>query len=411
MSVKKIEATKIFFRNLNCKKKVVINLGGARSSKSYSIAQLFVIKFINERGKNFLVSRKTLPALRITAYKLIIDLLKLYGYYDFCHHNKTERTLTLSFPSEQGGESQKNWMLFTSIDDPEKIKSTEFNYIWMEEANEFTFDDYLTLYTRLSGKVKKGEVNQIFLSLNPTDQFDYINTKLIHRPDVELIHSTYLDNPTLDNEYIRSLKELKDIDENSYRIFALGEYGRLEHLVFPEPWPIVEHPENFDEIIYGIDFGYTHPTAVVEIGLKDSALYVKERLYETHMTNQQLILWLQNEIPEAHRRARAYPLYCDSAEPNRIQEIYAAGFNALPSDKHVWAGLDFLRSLRIFSHEANINLHKERQTYKWRQDKNGDPIEGEPVSYNDHLISALRYAAYTHLRNKLITPKKRFSLK
>jgi len=30
-------------------------------------------------------------------------------------------------------------MIFRGLDDPEKIKSTEFNYIWMEEANEFLF--------------------------------------------------------------------------------------------------------------------------------------------------------------------------------------------------------------------------------------------------------------------------------
>jgi len=124
----RIKTTEIYRKNRESKSRYVINVGGARSSKSYSIAQLFIEKLVNERGKKFLITRKTMPALRLTAYKLIIDLLKEYGLYGKCDHNKALNTIKIN----------GNFLLFISIDDPEKIKSSEWNYIWMEEANEFT---------------------------------------------------------------------------------------------------------------------------------------------------------------------------------------------------------------------------------------------------------------------------------
>ena len=75
----KVEFSNVFRRNYNSRKRVVLNESGARSSKSYSIAQLFIKKLFDEDTKNFLITRKTLPSLRITSYKLFIDLLTQYG--------------------------------------------------------------------------------------------------------------------------------------------------------------------------------------------------------------------------------------------------------------------------------------------------------------------------------------------
>ena len=115
----KVEFSNVFRRNYRSRKRVVLNEGGARSSKSYSIAQLFIKKLFDEDKKNFLITRKTLPSLRITSYKLFIDLLKQYGAYECFTHNKTFRELRY----------KDNYLLFTSIDDSTKIQSTEFNYI------------------------------------------------------------------------------------------------------------------------------------------------------------------------------------------------------------------------------------------------------------------------------------------
>jgi len=74
------------------------------------------IFFEEEHDKQFLVVCKTFPALRITAYKLIIDLIDQYGLPK--RHNKSEALLKFN----------GNEMRFRSLDDPEKIKSFNVNY-------------------------------------------------------------------------------------------------------------------------------------------------------------------------------------------------------------------------------------------------------------------------------------------
>src|SRR3989304_5593044 len=89
---KTILYTNIFERNKNSKAFVILNVGGARSSKSYSICQLFISKMVTETGKKFGICRKTFPALRMTAMLLFFDLVKEYGIYDESKHNKTFNT-------------------------------------------------------------------------------------------------------------------------------------------------------------------------------------------------------------------------------------------------------------------------------------------------------------------------------
>jgi len=166
--IKNIGFTEVFELNKNSKAKVVVNVGGAGSSKSHSIAQLIVYKLFNEQNKVFGVLRKTFPALRMTAMGLILDLMKEYGVYKEENHNKTANTY------RQGS----NIIWFLSLDEEEKIRSTNFSYIWVEEANEITWNEFITLKLRLRVPVKPGDINQMFLSLNPSDSFNFIAQKL-----------------------------------------------------------------------------------------------------------------------------------------------------------------------------------------------------------------------------------------
>jgi phage terminase large subunit len=366
-------------------------VGGARSSKSYSIAQLLIQKFFTIPGRKIAVCRKTFPALRLTAYKLIVDLLSDYGVYGRVVHDRANHTLT--------NPANGAFLAFLSVDDPEKIKSTEWNDIWLEEANEFTWEDWLIIQTRLSGKITDGWPNQIYLSLNPSDEQGWINQRLmltkIFAERLEVIESTYNDNPFLDDEYKQLLESLKDQDPNAYQIYAKGKWGILTNIIYPPYQSLVEFPAG-GETIYGLDFGFNNPSALIEITIKDrDNCYLRELLYETHLTNAQLIDRLKDVIPKERRRS---PLYADCAEPDRIEEIHKAGFNVHESDKEVVTGIDFCKRKAFFTLVSNINLNKERATYKWRQDKNGNVLD-EPVKYMDHLMDAKRYAIYTHQKS------------
>jgi len=67
-------------------------------------------------------------------------------------------------------------------------------------------------------------------------------------------------------------------------------------------------------------------------------------------------------------------IYCDSAEPNRIQEINNAGFNAIPADKSVKDGIDFIKSKKLFIDEKSTNLISEIRGYSYKT--KGDEVFG-----------------------------------
>jgi phage terminase large subunit len=378
--------TTVFRKNYEARTTIVLNEGGARSSKSYSVCQLLIYKMMTETNKNILITRKTMPSLRITAYKLFIDLLKQYGLYDERCHNKTIRSY----------EYNENFILFISIDEPTKIQSTEFNYIWMEEAEEFTFEDFIILKTRLSGKIKGDEMNQIFLTYNPKQEQSYINKKVRYFSDVTLIKSTYKDNPMISEEYVNIIESLKDQNERLYKVFALGEYANVEGKVYMNIKNTREYPLKFDEVIYGLDFGFNNPSCLLKIGIKDKVFYITELLYETKLTNSGLISHLNNLITGKGKRDF---IYADSSEPARIEEIYRAGFNIKPSDKSLNAGIDYLKSSEIYTNPSNINFNSELEIYCYKKDKNGNFLD-EPVKFIDHSMDAMRYAIYTHSRNR-----------
>jgi len=388
--MKSVPVTRIYERNLLSEKPIVVNVGGARSSKSYSILQLLVQKFVSEPHKSILIARKTLPSLRLTAYKVFIDLLKEYGYYGACVHNKTERTIR--YKIDPHDESCISTVHFLSIDDPEKIKSTEFNYAFLEEANEFTFDDFFITWTRMSGHTEDGEPNKLFLALNPNDEFSWINTRLSEWEDVEFIHSTYKDNPFLSDKYRKILTDLEGIDEALYQIYALGQWAELPDLIYRN---YIEAPCDgmFEDECFGLDFGFNHPTALVWIGLRDSTLYVKEMLCESHLTNGDLI----DEMNRLNIDTRT-PIYADSAEPARIEEIYRAGYNIHPAEKEVVDGIDSVKRWKLHIDPTSVNLLKERKTYKWMKDKNGNVLD-KPVKLFDDCMDAMRYGIHTHLRD------------
>ncbi len=123
-----------------------------------------------------------------------------------------------------------------------------------------------------------------------------------------------------------------------------------------------------------------------------------ELIYKSKLTTSDLV----NEIYKAGYKT-GKKVYCDSAEPGRIQELKNAKINAYPSEKSVKDGIDYLKSLKIYSKDTNNNINKEVLTYSYSQDKNGNILD-DPVKFNDHCLDAIRYALFTHRHTKS-TPK------
>lgn len=376
MNGREIGVTPTYDKTRECRAKTIVNVGGAGSSKSYSLEQLLIEKMCQEKHKTIGICRKTFPALRMTAYKLFIDLLKDYGIYDSDNHNKTNNTYT----------HNTNTVQFFSLDEAEKIKSANFSYIWMEEANEFTYEDYTILKLRLREPVGEGEINQMYLSLNPIDAHNWIATRLINEDDVEVIHSTYLDNPYLSQDYIKTITDLIHQDTNFYKIYALGEWGLLQRRIYTNYKVIPVLPDMSEaKWCYGLDFGLVNPTAIIKVYNLGDKFYLEERLYKSGLTNKDIIEFFSHE--------EKADIYADPSAKQMVEEIFRAGFTAWEAHKDVKDGIDLCQRQTLSIPESSVNLIKEIQSYQWREDKDGNVLT-EPIKFNDHLMDAMRYAIY-----------------
>lgn len=356
----------------------VVLEGGTRSSKTISLAQAQILMCGEPNGDFISIARKTLPALRISAmrdfFKILVNAGGEFGaypsLYDETAHSKGLNTYELN----------GNTVEFMSVDDPQKKRGSGRKRLWVNEANELSEDDARQLFLRTEG--------QIYIDYNPSESPEHwIHQNILSLPPdkVTIIHSTYLDNPFLPPEQVQEIERLKDQDPVAWSVFGLGKWAQLRGKIYTS-WSRGETmPEGG---VYGIDFGHTVPTAVVKVNLVDNTLYWREDVYETNMTNTDLIQRLKAQgVP---RRA---VLYCDAAEPDRIEELRRAGFDARAAKKDVMTGIDFCRRYPIVA--IGPNICKELGSYKMKQNAQGDTLD-EPLKYNDHAMDAARYATFSH---------------
>lgn len=372
----KIEYTPLLQKTKDCKAKTVVHVGGAGSSKSHSVAQLLILKLCNEEHKKIGICRKTFPSLRMTAMKLVIGLLQDYDRYIIDNHNKTANTYRYG----------TNEIQFFSLDEWYKVKSVDFNYVWMEEANDFTYEDYTAIKLTLRNPSRDGEANKLYLSLNPTDANGWIPTKLLLEDDVEVIRSTFQDNPFLSKAYIKTITDLIYQDENFYKIYALGEWGLLQRRIYTNFKVIPVLPDMKEaKWCYGLDFGLVNPSALIKIYQLENRFYLEERLYKAGMDNADIIEFLSHE--------EKGDIYGDPTEKQMVEEIFRAGYNIYEGHKGVTDGINLCKRQILNIPEASVNLIKEIQSYQWKENKKGEVIE-EPVKFNDHLMDAMRYGIY-----------------
>ena len=344
--------------------------GGAGSGKSEHAGRKIVVRAL--QGGRHLVVRKYASTLNNSVIHLIEKILKLENLpYKFTEHKRQIRV--------GAGE-----IIFTGLDDEEKIKSIDnISTVWCEEASEITPADFNQLDLRLRGET--GFYKQFILTFNPVARASWLKDKIkdLSQDDVFILKTTYKDNPFLDKEYIKTLQGIKD--RNYYNVYTLGEWSEKDNVMVYKDYRVFDF--DIDPDFYGLDFGFNNPTALVGIKKEGNKYFVKEMLYRSHLTNQELISLLK----QFNLGDRA--IYCDSAEPNRIEELRRAGLNARASVKDVAEGIAFLRQAELYVNGEN--LLKEINQYVYKTDRNGRILE-EVLKVNDHLLDAMRYAIYTN---------------
>lgn len=372
-------------------KRYMVLYGGAGSGKSVFVGQKIIMRMVSEASHKVLVVRKVETTIRDSARAELIGAIEEMGLRSLFKYS-TSPTGEMTIRCVNG-----NTIIFRGLDNKEKMKSIkDVTLIWMEEASDFTLDDFTQLDLRLRGKHLKN-YKQIILSFNPISSKHWLKKRFFDEKDDDAIvlHTTYLDNKYLDDKYISVLLSLKKTNPSYYKIYCLGKWGVLKGLIYTGYTIIDELPKDADIHRYGIDFGYNHPSACTEIkivhneGITPDDLYLDEIVYESLLTNTQLMRKIKTVAPHLLELKG----YLDSAEPARIADFDIAGFDVLGALKDVTAGIDKIQSMNIHVTKRSLNIINELDLYSWKLDRNNNPLD-EVRKEDDDAMDSVRYATF-----------------
>lgn len=346
-------------------KKLIVLYGGSSSSKTISILQYLLLYALKYPNKRITISSESLPILKKT---IIPDLKQnvMLGVWNDANFNSTD--MTYKFPNG-------SYFQFVPADDSARWHGLRSHVVYFDELFYIKEDIFKQASIRTS--------ELVFASFNPVSKFyitDYWEDK-----QAAILHSTYKDNPYLSDTIVSALTERISKDENFRRVYLEGKWGNLEGVIFTEgidwiKWD--EFPDKYERRVLGLDFGYNHPAAIVDVRLAEEELYVKEVLYKSKLTNQDIAPYID------------YIVVADSADPKGIEELKRLGKTVKAASKpadSVFNGIQLMKQFKIRIHKNSVNLINELRNYKWDEDKNGKTID-KPVKAFDDAIDATRYA-------------------
>lgn len=375
--------------------------GSAGSGKSVNIAQDFILKLgdPNYKGANMLCVRKVNETNRNSTYAELTGAInRIYG------ERAEEFWETKQSPLTLKSRVTGNEVIFRGVNDArdrEKLKSINFAngklvWIWIEEATELQESDVDILDDRLRGILENPNLYyQITFTFNPVSATHWIKRKYfdIVNPDVLTHHSTYLQNRFIDDAYHRRMMLRKEQDPEGYEIYGLGNWGETGGLILKN-FKVMEFDTSynmFDSQHHSQDFGFNHANAILTVGVRDGDFYICDEIYVHEKDTSEII-----ELADRRGLSKYLMMYCDSAEPDRIQMWNTAGYHATAVVKEpgsVQAQIDYLKQRTIYIHPNCVNTIKEIQQWSWKKDKKTGLYLDEPVEVFDDAMAALRYSA------------------
>jgi len=364
------------------------------SGKTYGILQYLFEQGAKHNNEFITVVAEDIPNLKGGAYRdaqIILQedsVLKAWWPMEKGHWNKSERIFTCLSGSQ---------MEFKSFQDEYDARSGKRDRLFINEANAVAYG----IYEQLNLRTKK----QTIIDFNPSARF-WAHDNLQGLDEVEWNVTTFHDNAFLDDRTRSKILSYEPTPENiergtaneyRWKVYGLGQVGRLEGLVFPDFKVTSDWPIEWKWRVFGLDFGFTNdPTAFVEIRYAHGNLYWKEWIYETGLTNASRNESRQPSIDGRLQRLN-FPfdpkIIADSAEPKSITELSQAGWHiegAVKGKDSVVNGIDAIKRYPLYIHASSKNLIEEFSSYTWEKDRDGNPTN-KPIDKYNHGIDAGRY--------------------
>lgn len=450
-----LKTTIVFQKNYNAlmarnndgsrKYKYIINMGSSRSSKTYSLIDIFDLYARQNKNERLTIWRDTKTDCKKT---VLSDMLK--------YHKKTNRYLvnytfnktdSIFHYSDDGGKSTTTVEIH-GTDDEETVHGLTQQIAWLNEPYKISKDTFDQIDMR-------AEV--IFIDYNPKK--DHWVDDLMKLENAIVIHSTYKDNPfcpeesrikiqsyqplsyaylvqnkledesiikKFENAYIlsdyldkkdyepkykreliRTYKNEKQLTANEYKhnVYALGLKAENPNKIYNNWIPFYDSDferlkkERHLQSYYGLDFGYAHKSACVEIMYDgDRTFYVRQKLYKALKDTDQSLgdLLTAAGVPTGEVTYIA----CDS------QDNLNGVSSSLVYDLRTYHGLNcykvnkpkyidrfhFINNCFIYYTVESKDLEKEYESYEY-EFINGMTTE-KPIKVDDDLINAMEYGIF-----------------
>ena len=377
-----------------------VYMGSAGSAKSYFITQKLITRANRERIK-ILVCRRTATTLRNTCFSLFKDILEKWQLVKYVKIRETD--MNIKFPN--GSE-----IIFIGLDEETKLLSLNgIGCIFVEEAFEVPKPIVEQLNIRLRGET---ENKQIIMAFNPISKNHWLYDFCEVNPPTSFkyTHSTFRDNPFLDDEYIHEMEELYKRNPAKARVFCDGEWGvDAEGLVINnwrmEAFDPMELASKGLEHRAGMDLGWIDKSAIIDslYDRENKTIYVFNEFYKSGC---QL-----GELAQAIRdmNLAKTKVYVDAAEARSIAYFKDEGLRAEACAKgsgSVKAGLMFLQDHLIIVHPKCKSFITELENFSYIKSKQtGEWTEATTHEWS-HAIDACRYAysdIYTNTKLKTLS--------
>lgn len=361
--------------------------GGRASGKSTQSAAYFLIKLMGDDFFRGVIARYTQKSIKSSIYRDILDLAESWGIKQFLRIDGDEITnklndnmiITHAMKLQDGTMTAKGKGL------------AKVTHLLIDEATELPSEEE---FIKLNDSFRtKGIDRKILILFNPTTKRHWIHARwyIDGKPnkkwfdDHEFIHTTYHINAhNLDPKKILEWERMKDLDPEYYAHHIMGEWTEgIVGKIFSD-WQIGEAPNGIDEV-WGLDFGFaSDPAALVRVRKHNGKLYLKEFIYETNLTNEDIHQkMVKLGVPKNAQ------IIADSAEPKSIEELRRKGWNiqgAYKGTDSIRNGIDKIKQYEVYVDPSSTNILDEYAQYCWKSGSD------KPIDEYNHALDAIRYA-------------------
>jgi len=385
---------------LKCGAKHILLFGGSRSGKTTVLVMAIIYRALRFAGSRHLICRYRAKdarssVLRETLIPWLDNTVGKSGYTYLAH----ESMITLFNSSEIwiGGLGDR--------EQADKILGHEYCTIYFNEISQLSYAAVTTAYSRLAMRVQ-GCKNLFYYDCNPGSPLHwaykifvlkktFLTSEPLEKPE---LYQSMLLNPednreNLPEDYISDI--LDALPEKQKARFRDGLWVKAEGVIYDrfDETMIVkasELPKEFDRLAAGQDFGLN--ITFVKIGWVGDTVYVIGDYGAFNMTTQSF-----NEELSARGffEGDTFPVYCDPAGGERIQEITGG----IKTNNSVDSGIDFISAKiergQFFICDKCTGVLSEIWDYC------RDEV-GQIVKVNDHYLDALRYAIFSDVQQGVI---------